>query len=158
MSNLNEQQFAAHQTGHRPMPDGPGLHEAHEAYPDIHEHPEYYTHRPSRSLDPETQRYNRTAQAADRETLGAMRTTRGKPEAKVTMYRAAPKNIDAIHTGDWVTPSRHYAQQHLESNGQKDWAVHAVKGVQAQHLRATGDYIHEYGYAGPTIPLSRKQL
>lgn len=122
---------------HRPPSEGPGLHEAEQMYPDVHEHPEYYG--------------GFGQPRAEAQSFAAIRGARGKPDKPVTMYRAAPVHADTFNTGDWVTPSRLYAQEHAaaQSRGEK-WAVHAAV-VPAKHLLPSGDSIHEYGYAGPPV-------
>ncbi len=117
---------------HRPPPTGPGMHAAHEVYPDIHEHPEYYLSRHETS----------DRKVAD-ETMRALRSTRGRPDAEVPMYRAAPKHVTEIHPGDWVTPSRSYAQQHAAGEGN----FHVIKQTaKARHLLPSGDHPPEFGY------------
>lgn len=138
MPDLNPQQFD-YRMAHRPSEEGPGLHEVEKAYPDVHEHPEYYT--------------GFGHPTADRQTIAVARATRGKPDAPVTMYRAAPRGVTQINPGDWVTPSRAYAQNHADAEG--SLVVHAAPTT-AANLRATGDYIHEFGYAGSSpVPVRR---
>lgn len=122
---------------HRPDVTGPGLHEAEQAYPDVHEHPEYYS----------------SGEKHEREALGAMNAARGKPDKPVTMYRAAPAGITHINNGDWVTPSRSYAAYHAQSQG--GMVVHSAKTT-ASNLRATGDYLPEFGYSGENVPVKPK--
>ena len=109
------------------------MHDAHEAYPDIHEHPEYYL----TAHDSDDRRVKS-------ETTRALAATRGRPDADVTMHRAVPKHVSEIHPGDWVTPSKSYAQQHAA--GESDMHVISAK-TKAKHLIASGDHPPEFGYA-----------
>lgn len=69
--------------------------------PDIYDHPEWYF-----SM---SEPYNRIA-------AFILRRIRGKPEAKVNIYRAVPADAgDTINPGDWVTIVRSYAKLHGES-------------------------------------------
>lgn len=78
------------------------------------------------------------------ESHAAMVTARNSPDAEVPIYRAVPKVEHGINPGDWVTPSRSYAQQHAVSNGGPDWPV--VEGrAKASELYSEGD-LHEWGY------------
>lgn len=76
---------------------------------------------------------------------------RGKPEAPVTIYRALPHGNGTFNTGDWVTPSLEYAQQHARSEGgDEDWPVIQTT-VPAKHLWQNGDSYYEWGYHGPNV-------
>ena len=123
---------AAYRMSHRPSVDGPGLHAAHEVYPDIHEHPEYYltAHTPEE-------------RSVRRETMSALRSAKDKPDADVKVHRAVPTHVNEIHPGDWVTPSRSYAEQHAGGEG----GMHVISTTaKAKHLIATGDHPPEFGY------------
>jgi hypothetical protein len=87
---------------------------------------------------------------ADRESMAAVRSIRGKPEAEVTIYRAAPKS-DVNH-GDWVTLSRSYAEDHAKhpTDPAQDMPV-ASMTVKAKTLWWDGNSINEFGYAGPNV-------
>jgi hypothetical protein len=65
---------------------------------DVYDHPEWYTGYTDRVILGETMR--------------ALRSARGKPNAVVTIYRGAPAGTKSINTGDWVTLSKQYALQH----------------------------------------------
>jgi len=158
----------------------------------------------------ETQSYYRTGEdRADNESFAAVNTVRGKPNAKVRVYRAVPHlpsteeqieeyeqqkrvmlrrgqfppGVDpsaghspafgldvngyfewvhaeierlrageqreavayGINPGDWVTPSKAYARQHIESNiGARSRIV--SKLVPACELFTEGDSINEWGW------------
>lgn len=108
------------------------MHQAHEVYPDIHEHPEYYL-----------SSHEREDRAVRSETMGALRSTRDRPDADVTIHRAVPRHVIDIHPGDWVTPSKTYAHQHAAGEGD----FHVIsKTVKAKHLLPSGDHPPEFGY------------
>jgi len=131
MSNLNEDQFGAYRGNHQPNPSGYQMHEAEKAYPDVHEHPEYY--------DFDAPGYARS--------LRDIRRAHGDPEAGMNIYRAAPKGVTRINEGDWVTTSREYAQQHGKhpTDPKQDMPV-ISRHVKAKDLRAPGDDVNEWGY------------
>ena len=39
---------------------------------------------------------------------------KGKPNKKVKVYRAVPKGVTEINSGDWLTLSKEYAKMHGE--------------------------------------------
>jgi len=131
MSNLNEDQFGAYRGQHQPDPSGYRMHEAHEAFPDIHEHPEYYNF--------DAPGYGRS--------LRAISKSRGNPEQHISIYRAVPKGVTKIQEGDWVTPSKEYAQQHAKhpTDPKQDMPV-IHKLARAKDLRTPGDDVNEWGY------------
>jgi hypothetical protein len=122
---------------HRPSADGPlayelGLGEYMPA--DVMTHPEWYTgfRQYLRGFWP------------------SLRAAQGRPGAMLRMYRALPKPHTTFREGDWVTLSREYAQDHLESNLEGVGHIIAVD-VPASSLRFAGDDLMEWGYWGPTI-------
>jgi hypothetical protein len=131
MSNLNEEQFGDYRMQHQADPDGAQLHDAESAYPDIHQHPEYY-HHGSKAYD---------------ESLRVVRSVKGKPDAQVNIYRAVPHGVKDINPGDWVSTSKTYATQHgMQDDPKDDWPVISRK-VPAKHLRTDGgNDVNEWGY------------
>ena len=126
--NLNSYQF-----GHRPTAVA-GWHEAHEAYPDVYDHPEYYSSRQDTWRN---------------EVHQSMLAARGHPEHPVTIHRALPADApDEFHEGDWVTPSRKYAEMHAAGRGEETGKPFKIisRNVQAQHVGLPGDYLPEAGY------------
>jgi hypothetical protein len=89
--------------------------------------------------------------AMDRESLRAINAARGNPNAEITVYRAIPKNLEGaqVNTGDWVTPSRAYAETHGQGPLRGDYQIIEQK-VRAGDLFTEGD-IHEWGYS-PAAP------
>jgi len=118
---------------HRPTPDGPPAHDLLEgdfAPKDIYEHPEWYVGDPG--------------SAGARESVAALKKIRGKPDATVTIYRAAPKA--ELNSGDWVSLSKKYAAQHgMANDPSADVPVHAFK-VKASDVKWAGDDLGEFGY------------
>ena len=106
--------------------------------PDIFEHPEWYL-----NLD---EKYNK-------ESLSALKKVRNNPEAEITIYRATIG--DKINPGDWVTPSKKYAQEHLKRslNGNGNIVEQKVK---AKDILFAGDDINEFGYFPETEKYSKK--
>ncbi len=108
-------------------------------------HPRYYSDTGSNN-DPE-----------DHESIAQMRRVRGKPEAKVHIYRASHKDAPhEINHGDWVSLSKGYAAKHAYAESGSDdpaaqYVVHHAQ-VAAKHVRdaGSGGY-REQGYWGPPI-------
>ena len=97
--------------------------------------------------------YNKTTQARyygwnqpdiDNEAFDAINATKGNPDAEVTIYRAVPKDSPSdINSGDWVTTSKAYAEQHGDFDD--DWQILSAK-VKAGDLFTDGNSPHEYGW------------
>jgi hypothetical protein len=105
---------------------------------------------------PTQMRYYGTGEnKSDSESFAAINRTRGKPDAKVTVYRAAPDTVNKINPGDWVTPSKSYAQLHL--NGPLNGEGHIVSAdATAKELWTNGDSINEWGWHPPKRVRNRK--
>jgi hypothetical protein len=91
--------------------------------------------------------YGDATSRADRESMTAIQSMRGKPDAVITMYRAVPnaEDISEINAGDWVTISRAYAKEHGESSLRGEYKILSKK-VKARELFTNGDSINEFGY------------
>lgn len=94
----------------------------------IFEHPEWYL-----NLD---ERYNK-------ESLNALKKVRNNPEAELTIYRATVGN--KINSGDWVTPSKSYAEYHNNTQFDGKGNILEMK-VKAKDIQFAGDDINEFGY------------
>lgn len=123
---------------HRPSEDYGSASDFERNMADIFEHPEWY-------LDM-TEPYNI-------ESLNALRKVRNNPEGKLKIYRATPG--DEINPGDWVTPSKKYAKEHLERslNGKGKILEMTVK---AKDVLFAGDDINEFGYFPENEKYSKK--
>lgn len=110
----------------------------------------------------------------DYDSLAVISSVQGKPDARVTIYRALPAALvmqhkkdlrkwlrayekdpegvgfapaPPIHPGDWVTLSERYAKLHaqdLEGRGKNGKIV--SKRVKASTVWTNGDSINEWGY------------
>ena len=74
-------------------------------------------------------------------------TARDHQDALLRIYRALPGEYDQINTGDWVTLSRDYAEQHAAGEG---WPV-IYADVPAHQVFTDGNDLAEFGYTGPTL-------
>jgi hypothetical protein len=125
---------------HRPNSDGPPAHDLLStdlAPRDIYDRPDFYTG------DPGSVGY--------KESVAALRKIRGKPNATVTVYRAAPNNT--LNYGDWISLSKAYSKQHgMADDPSADVPVHSFK-VKASDVRWAGDTLEEFGYypAKPSV-------
>ena len=130
--NLNDQQFG-YRMQHQPT-FGKGIHEIDQEMPDYHEHPEYY-----RYGDP----------AVDSEAEHAARKARRGPDTEVKIYRSAPKGVNKVNPGDWVTTSKTYAKQHgmgaADDGG--NWPVR-MTWAKAHEVQFGGNDAVEWGYNG----------
>lgn len=77
------------------------------------------------------------------ESLKALRKVRKKPDAEITIYRATPGN--EINFGDWVTPSKKYAEFHNNSQLNGKGNILKLK-AKAKDILWGGDDINEFGY------------
>ena len=84
-----------------------------------------------------------TGAAYDNKAILAMRSIRNKPDAEITIYRAAPKGVSDINGGDWVTLTKEYAEQHAKYD--PSYEVISKK-VKASEIATDGNSIHEFGY------------
>lgn len=80
----------------------------------------------------------------DSQWFSAAYKAKGKPDADVTVYRAVPKGVKNINSGDWVTTSKKYAQDHGESALNGEYEI-VSKKVKAKTLSSEG-YPYEFGY------------
>ena len=88
--------------------------------------------------------YGINNKAIDREVFSALRAARGKPDADVMIYRAVPKDVNAINPGDWVSTSKAYAKGHGESALGGDYRIIEQK-AKAGELYMAGDP-QEFGW------------
>ena len=80
----------------------------------------------------------------DAEWFAAAFKAKGKPDAEVTVYRAVPKGVKEINSGDWVTTSKTYADMHGENTVGDEYEILSKK-VKAKTLSSEG-YPYEFGY------------
>jgi len=100
-------------------------------YPDdVYRRPDWYAYGPT-----------------DWESFHVASRVRGRPDARVWMYRAVPCDVREINNGDWVTTSRDYAIQHGRhgTDPSQDMCV-LSKRVPAACLRTDGNSLSEWGY------------
>ncbi len=128
MSNLNPQQFGYQNAEDRAPVDGVPLHQAKDQFHGLDENPHWW---------------GDTSTSGTQQALAALRAHHNKP-GEVEIYRGVPKEHEHINTGDWVTTSRDYAYNKPGNH------VLAAR-VPTEHVRSTGDDIHEFGYSGPPI-------
>lgn len=139
----------AYAGGHQPPRDAAPLHDlnATEHYPsNVYSELHHYTHMSGQ-------------QPADREAVAAAKQYRGKPDAMVTVHRAAPHGTTTINPGDWVSTSRSYVQQHAKQGDDpsQDWPIHSAR-VPAKHVLNGGNDILEWGYHGPApVPVTTQK-
>ena len=80
---------------------------------------------------------------ADKEVHDLLLKIKDKPDEKITVYRAVPKDSSKkFNYGDWVTPYKNYV---------KDWEEDGMKiikkQVRAGDLFSDGNSMYEFGYA-----------
>ena len=81
----------------------------------------------------------RRGEKAANESWQALQKIKGKPNAKIIVYRAGAKN--ELNIGDWITLSKEYAKQSIEGTEK----VHSFKVI-AKDVIFAGDDINEFGY------------
>lgn len=92
------------------------------------------------------QYYGTGDKAMDTKTIDTIKRMQGNPDAEITIYRAVPKGVKDINSGDWVTINKDYAKMHGDSwveDGSYDIISQKVK---AKDIVTNGDSIHEWGY------------
>ena len=69
------------------------------------------------------------------------------PEGSITVYRAVPADVKdgQLRNGDWVSPTREYAQEHGERYFEDGFRI-LEQDVPVKHLYVDGNSIHEFGY------------
>jgi hypothetical protein len=80
----------------------------------------------------------------DSEWRTAALRAKGKPDAEIEIYRAVPKGVKSINSGDWVTTSPTYAKWHGENVLDGEYEIVKQK-VKAKTLSTEG-YPYEFGY------------
>lgn len=89
----------------------------------------------------------RRAENYTKESIDNINNALKSDNHKITIYRAVPNNVEegAVRNGDWVTPSRRYAEYHI---GLQDWEGGRIieQEVDIDHLWWNGDDINEWGY------------
>ncbi len=69
------------------------------------------------------------------------------PDGSLKVYRAVPTDVEdgRLRNGDWVSPTREYAQEHGERYFEDGFRI-LEQNVPVKHLYVDGNSIHEYGY------------
>lgn len=90
--------------------------------------------------------YGDARSQADRESYQAILSARNNPDELVTIYRAVPRQAeDVINAGDWVTPSRSYAEAHGLGPLNGDYKILEMQ-VPARQVYTNADSLNEFGY------------
>ena len=124
---------------HRPDPSGPPIHDLLDgdmAPSDVYQNPHFYFDIRGQS----------EFQKAAADSMRAIQAIRGKPMQPITIYRAAPGG-SKINSGDWVTPSKRYAELHSKhpTDPSQDLSV-ISKQVMPSEVRWDGNDPNEFGY------------
>ena len=117
---------------HRPSTDYGDASNFEENMPDVFEHPEWY-------MFGGDDWYKK----AYKESWNALKKVRNNPEGEITIYRATIG--DTFNEGDWVSPSKAYAEWHNYSNLEGKGNIIELK-VKAKDIRFAGDDLNEFGY------------
>ncbi len=107
----------------------------------------------------------RIADKFGRESIRNLQSAVKNPRRVIKIYRAVDANIkeNSIRNGDWITPSRSYAEQHIDL---QDWESGRIieQEVSIDDIWWNGDDINEWGYddgknyAYANTPNNRKLL
>ena len=97
-----------------------------------------------RGIDYYGQRSPEFAQV-NKEMQEALARATGNPDAEIVIYRAVPKGVNEINPGDWITPSRSYADMHGASWIEGEYEI-IQSTVRAGDLVNNGDSLYEFGY------------
>lgn len=120
---------------HRPPTTdyGAPLHNLIKLYPDdVYTNPQYY--------------------AVGPEELNSARLVakyRNKPDKYIIVYRAVPKGVAEINSGDWVSINMKYAQNHSKHPDDPEQDFDVIIGrAKAKDLFTDGNSLAEWGYQG----------
>lgn len=93
-------------------------------------------------------------QPLDPATFQLVNDARDNPSQLVTVYRGAPADVNQINPGDWVTPSKGYAEMHeVGREGETGTDFHIIsQTVRAGDLYTDGNSIQEWGWHPATPP------
>lgn len=123
---------------HRPSSDYGNASNFEENMSGVFEHPEWYMN---------------MNDAYNKESLMALKNVQNKPEAEIKIYRATIG--DKINPGDWITPSKKYAEHH--NSYQLDGKGKILEmTVKAKDILFAGDDINEFGYFPESEKYSKK--
>lgn len=101
--------------------------------------------------------YGHGDRAIDDQSVRIIHQLRHNPNAKVTIYRAVPKGVNAeINVGDWVTINQQYARMHGEHALNGKYKI-IKKSVYARDIYTDGNSIHEWGY-DPQPAASKEEI
>lgn len=127
----------SYRMSHQPSEVGPRAHDLTEdggegeyLTDDVYAHPE---------------RYSGAGSTVVRETMAQLKRAKGNPDAIVTIHRWAPEG-NVIESGNWVSLSKTYAEQHGESNASGKVGSVISLDVPAKTIRFAGDDLAEFGY------------
>jgi hypothetical protein len=127
----------SYRMSHQPSEVGPRAHnltedggEGEYLTDDVYAHPE---------------RYSGAGATVVKETMAQLKRAKGNPDAIVTIHRWAPEG-NAIESGNWVSLSKTYAEQHGESNSSGKVGSVISLEVPAKTIRFAGDDLAEFGY------------
>ena len=123
---------------HRPSSDYGNASNFEENMSGVFEHPEWYMN---------------MNDAYNKESLTALKKVQNNPEAEIKIYRATIG--DKINPGDWITPSKKYAEYH--NSHQLDGKGKVLEmTVKAKDILFAGDDINEFGYFPENEKYSKK--
>jgi hypothetical protein len=83
----------------------------------------------------------------DKQAIDIIQSMKGNPDQEITIYRAVPKGVNTINSGDWVTTVESYAKQHAIGNMGAESGEVISKTVKAKDIFTNGDSIMEWGYS-----------
>ena len=83
-----------------------------------------------------------------RDSITNLRDVVNGKKGTITMYRAVPDTVQegAFRNGDWITPSRKYAELHAEINGWGQNYRIIEQEVSVEHIWWDGNDIAEWGF------------
>ncbi len=92
-------------------------------------------------------RYYGIGESYEYEAMQKMKAVRGKPDAKIWIYRAVPSDVkeNKVRNGDWITVSKEYAELHGKRNIEGSYRI-IKQLVSAKHVWTNADSLAEQGY------------
>ena len=93
-------------------------------------------------------RHYRSVDSARKEAILNVRSAINSKKAHITMYRSVPANVkeESFRNGDWVTPSKAYAEENARVHGWGDNYRIIEQEVSTSEIWWDGNDIAEWGY------------
>ena len=87
--------------------------------------------------------YNFSGGQAGKESMAAILWARENPNGSILIYRGVPEKAKQINSGDWISLSRSYVEDHIR--GEKGWKI-LMEKVPVRNIYWDANDINEFAY------------